>query len=289
MGKPFHGQDLPPTYFRMMIYGPVGCGKTTLALTFPDPFMLAMAWEGGAETARGKDVTGYIAEDWEEVDSVVDKFCVQYEKKGFGTFIFDGLSFARRLLEDNVKGKATDMTMQRWGVFSKKIEAIIHKLALAERAHVVFTAHVDEVKAEGGGIIAGKVLWPGSSGKVTIPGTMTELLHMDVVRAKDGAGKVVPAYRTFFRKHGVYDARIRYAPRSFPDYADDLTFDSLVALLAQHNIPVAGARDVTAAPPITGRGEEDRDLDGEAASTHAAASTEATVVQPAAHAATATE
>lgn len=287
MGKAFHGQDLPPTYFRMMLYGPVGTGKTSLALTFPDPFMLAMAWEGGAETARGKDVTGFIAEDWDEVDSVVDKFCAQYEKKGFGTFVFDGLSFARRLLEENVKGRASDMTMQRWGVFSKKIEGVIHKLALAERAHVVFTAHVDEVKAEGGGIIAGKVLWPGSSGKVTIPGTMTELLHMDVIKAKDaGTGKMTPTYRTFFRKHGVYDARIRYAPRDFPDYADDLTFDGLVALLAKYGIPVAGARDIQADVPLTGRGEEDRDPEGEGASSAAAADATTATVQPTAVAVT---
>lgn len=287
MGKAFHGMDLPPTYFRTMIYGPVGVGKSSLALTFPDVFMLAIAWEGGSETARGKDVAGYIAEDWDEIDATVDKFCAVYEKKGFRTFLFDGLSFARRLLEDNVKGKASDMTMQRWGIFSKKVEAIIAKLALCERAHIVFTAHVDEVKAEGGGIVAGKVLWPGSSGKVTIPGTMTELLHMDVVKANDpSTGKKVPTYRTFFRKHGVYDARIRYAPRDFPDYADDLTFDSLVALLAKYGIPVAGARDIQVEPPFTGRGEEDsRDPDEGSI----AAASEATVVQPTPAGVTATE
>lgn len=137
---------------RVLIYGPPGLGKTSLAAEFPNPVLLDI--EGGRPAGvRKEDVPGFDAEDLASYDAVMEAIQVLYtDDHQFGTVIvdtvdrFEPLLWARVCADmkwDSIEapgyGRGYVETARYWREFLDGLNALRRDRGMA----VVLIAHAE--------------------------------------------------------------------------------------------------------------------------------------------------
>jgi hypothetical protein len=139
------------SFFKIMLYGQPGVGKTVLALQAPKPIMLfdfdpGAAYAMNAHTADGEGIIDgldtTIARDAEPdeflefTDRLVDS------APPFKTVIIDTLSELQVLQRATLLGPRLTSTKADWGVNSEWVRRVMRNLQVAH-CHVIYVCHED--------------------------------------------------------------------------------------------------------------------------------------------------
>lgn len=237
MGRKFMSREKPPIPIRALIIGEAKIGKTTLAATFPDPYGIFMGLEGGQNALYGKDVDGYICDDWDEVVAKIREFTnyVKSKKNGYRTFIFDGLSFSGLMLEDYLKKRNFKDPRQMWGVFAAEMQAMIRELHTTP-CHIVYTGHTQIRENDGGQVVDAGLLFPGKFGKL-LPAAVDGIVYMERGLGRDQNKKVVRTVRSHLQRYQVWPAGFRMP--GLPPFIENMTFQKLTACFAAAGVTIA--------------------------------------------------
>lgn len=152
-------------FIRMVIYGKIGFGKTTLACTFPKPLLLVDIFERGSRSVRNvKGINRILIRSWEELEQLRDELQDAVDEGSFPyrTVVFDNVTQAvelarRKTLEEKgpalrqKTGKGGDvrkgstwgnMTLQMHGDVGTNINNWVGDIReiLMESCHIVFIA-----------------------------------------------------------------------------------------------------------------------------------------------------
>ena len=207
LGKRIIGSPtLKEPRLNMMLWGPPGCGKTTLACTAPGRKLVVLFDNNGLESVIGRDdlvqldLTG-------EPDSVVESFketqnpmnlLTAIKDLEVDTIIVDSLtSFSERALRHGVvHAKASGVrntTLEdpgfkgfgRKNIWVNEIVTNMRRVAKVTDCHIVFTAHEDTPTRDKDGNIIGYTIMLGSSLAQQTPVNMSEVWHV----SDPGVGK----------------------------------------------------------------------------------------------------
>jgi hypothetical protein len=132
---------------RVIIYGPEGIGKTTLAAAFPTPIII------DAEDGSGQlDVARVTALDWFAIEAATKELVK--DRQGFSTVVFDSIDWIEAELTESMlkKDRKDSIEDYGWGGGYKKLQEKLRlwlddvdKL-IAAGVHVVFVAHSKVVR-----------------------------------------------------------------------------------------------------------------------------------------------
>lgn len=215
-------------YFRALIFGDVGTGKTKLLETCPRPIHIDSWDPGGTTTIRRAVKEGWVIADTRYEDDDPDKpdkikvFETEFDKRrsngyfeNFGTYALDSLTTfgaaAMNYLLFNLKrvggiplsGKGSDNDYVKQ---QKMIEPILRQM-LNLPCHVIIIAHPDMREDEERRI---KSIGPKVYGQLA---TTLPLLFSEIYYATTQAGKEAGTtdYRLLTRQNGFYRCRSRLA------------------------------------------------------------------------------
>lgn len=138
----------PPALFKGLIYGQPGTGKTTLALSAPNPVCIDL--DRGMHRVKPQfRVPSLQVNSYKEILSLLDSD----EIAPFDTIICDTLGklidrVCDYVAEQNPKARQADgqMTMKGWGEVKSKFQAFF-KLLASKNKSILFVAHESEEKS----------------------------------------------------------------------------------------------------------------------------------------------
>lgn len=180
---------------KILLVGPPFSGKTTLALRFPDPFVVDLDGkitnalktvrpERGWVTQPLNTDKGQISDPtkaWQAIDNAVTEACLHPDSK---TVVLDSISmvdFWLRRYVANAKptninpvtiGGLQFMAHAHWNPYEVLLRGLLGKL-LAVKKIAVVTAHVEVIKDDIAGGIFQAVLMPGKS-QAGLPAIFTD-------------------------------------------------------------------------------------------------------------------
>lgn len=140
---------------KMLIFGPIGAGKTTLAMTAPNPFLISVEPDGDDSTEGSFDDERVLdVHNWREIEAAYEMVYQPSFRKRFDTIILDSLTEAEmmclwevvapgepergKLISDRSRNKITE---PQWGTIGRHVsEMILNFLRLADSYNVILIA-----------------------------------------------------------------------------------------------------------------------------------------------------
>lgn len=196
-----------------MIYGASRLGKTWMAATWPSPLFLSAGLEHGDTTLTASFPHVPVARitsrrDMQEALAYIRA----YDGKGvFETVVVDSATFYADIVVAELVKEAKNQQMgpKDWGKLDvemlKMLMPTLHNL----KAHVVWTALVQEIKDEDGKILRILPMLYGK-GADKLPATCDLILYMDLMQMLDPATKMynpVPVARTSPHNNAIAGGR----------------------------------------------------------------------------------
>jgi phage nucleotide-binding protein len=178
----------------MLLYGPPGSGKTTIAGTFPKPLYLNI--EAGVNTLMGEDIDFVDINEWEDVKEVYNALLegdLEYE-----SVIIDSVTELMKKRSLEIQGSRQSLRIQDWGTLIREIEEMMRRFRDLPH-HVLFIFAEEENKVGDEMVkrpsVSGRTLSTTACGFVDIVGYtkvlkdktiqfMTQLTPDEVVYAK---------------------------------------------------------------------------------------------------------
>ena len=147
-------------FLRILLYGPAGAGKTTLAASFPKPFLFN--FDDKLKSIYGLDVdyVDYSSLNPKEMDKNWQRFWKDFSKMKsdteYSTFIFDGLTIMDRMLlaRCNVlagKGAGDKATLPVYGEQATTYKHLFMEMNAIKNKNIILTGHHLEVRDDGAG------------------------------------------------------------------------------------------------------------------------------------------
>lgn len=141
----FYTNDARNRFSKTLIYGLAGSGKTPLAATAPNPFML-VSEPGLSSLARYKLPYG-MADTYERAKDGLKWAASSSEARSVGTIYFDSISALSENILNAERKKVNDARKYSPETTAKVMEIVGLALALCEAGkHVVMTSKAIEVK-----------------------------------------------------------------------------------------------------------------------------------------------
>jgi len=170
-----HTEAGPPKRITMLVYGAPGCGKTTLASTFPKPFFIDV--QGGLMSVRHKNVAYVRPESYEDLLQ-----CLVPENlpAGCETTILDTATHTVMLIMNHVMRTAKHelATRLEWSATIEYTKRVVGAL-VSLPTHVVMTAEESIDKDEEiGKILGGPDLPPSLQQK--LPALFDCVFHLRI-------------------------------------------------------------------------------------------------------------
>lgn len=131
-------------YFKILVYGDSGAGKTWLAASAPNPVILLTERNGEQSVSMSAPDAPYaIVSTADEVrDFVAGAMSGTFRSQGYDTLVIDGLTEIQRLLRDEIqraKSEDAEFTFRDWGDLNEKMRRFMRTLRDLPY-HVVCTA-----------------------------------------------------------------------------------------------------------------------------------------------------
>lgn len=180
---------------RLVLHGPAGSGKTTLACQFPGVYIADLDKNLGGPLRWLNDnkrqfPVGYdIISEKDDGSPIAMPFryqrlteCLQKAAADptVETILIDSLTnFADILIAETlrIQGKAV-MSKQEWGFFFSYGKAFLTKMADINK-HIIFNAHEKMVKTESGAVIRNEIYFPGQLSSI-MASLVTDVWHTEV-------------------------------------------------------------------------------------------------------------
>ncbi len=189
-------------YFRGLIYGDAGSGKTCLAAQFPGPIeywdfdgKLSSAVRylptlGKAALLEQIDVHQFASMPlkeripaWEKRSRLIDECITAGKPPPFKTLVIDSLTmFSHYLFEDyvfrsqlGIKRVGTHYSMQDYGLFASHMTRILTGLLGQLKANIVVLGHIETQKDENTGLVRHQPLVPGQKIAAMLPAWFEEV------------------------------------------------------------------------------------------------------------------
>lgn len=195
-------KDDEPRFLRMGVYGVTGCGKTTLASTFPRPFFFSVSAESGISslTSIEKGVDYALIESRRDMEDALQMFKRDYKTKDWRTAVIDTATIYGRFvsMEESRHGEIS-MDQAKWMKVLGHLLNIRDVLHTCE-CHVVWVFHVDERKS--GDFVLGYGPKLVGQANAEIVQTLGLLCYMDRIEkdpVKNENGEVIEPARTVRR------------------------------------------------------------------------------------------
>lgn len=126
--------DSEELYFKLLIYGDSGAGKTWLASTAPDPVIL-LTERNGEQSVRLSNPDApyvYVSTAEEVREFVAAALDGSWADIGLGTYkprtlVVDGLTEVQRLVKDQIQKQRGDgeFSIRDWGVLNEKVRGLL--------------------------------------------------------------------------------------------------------------------------------------------------------------------
>lgn len=224
---------------KIVIYGPEGIGKTTLAAQFPEPLFI--------DTEKGTshvDVARIQLEkdtSWDDLLSIIDEVAKEDVCK---TLVIDSVDWTEQIATESICRKYRQPSIEAFGYgkgytyIAEEISKLLAKLdlVLASGKHVVLIAHAkmrkQELPDEGGAFDR----WEMKLSRQTAPivkewadAVLFINYRVYVSTSETGHGKATGGKRVIYTTHApTWDAKNRVG---LPDCIEDLSFNSIRALI----------------------------------------------------------
>jgi hypothetical protein len=157
-----------PVPLRLGIYGEGGVGKTTLALSFPNPIVINTdaGLEGDAVAVEGELGDEWVPENWADLNALYFWLKAAIDRRGYKTIIIDSVDTLARFLLHEASDMATNARsvnqaqskmitaeQQDYGKVALSLDRFLGNLKILSKAkgvHVVLTSGVREIDLDKG-------------------------------------------------------------------------------------------------------------------------------------------
>ena len=251
----------------VVLYGPAGTGKTTLACTFPKPILLMDVNEKGTDSVKDQeDIKVIHIKEWQDLESVY--WFLKKNPGKFKTLVWDTITQSMRMsirktmeeagkdVNDARLGDWGSVNRKQWGDIAGRMGSWVTNFRDLEGINVVYLAHDrvnkedDDGENEGIQPMVGPRVSPSVASVldagVNIIGSMfiRETIKKKKVGPKKNKIKVIRKVQYCMRlgPHAHYITKIRSPKKSVPpDVLVDPTYEDLkkiidgVAFGGKHN------------------------------------------------------